>query len=404
MTKEKSVLILSVVAVVISVGVIFEYGVKKDSNNVENLYKSDLEALTYVDPDFGSIVTFFRDISEEKGGVYGFELLKRAELPPGTDLHLVGHEVGNELYKQEGLKGMKFCTHDFRNACSHSVVIGALLEHGIGVFDDIHEVCQEAPGGPGAYNMCFHGFGHGVLAFTEYTVEDAVELCERTGTDEYSNREYHECVGGMVMEMLSGVHDREVWQRQAGKYLSRENPLQLCQGDLIPEEAKPICYTYISPEIFDAASEIQRVWGPETYEKSFAYCEAVEGEANRRACFEGLGKEFIVLVQERDIRKIEDTTDDQLNTVIEWCSFTEDSRGRTQCLAEILDSLYWGGENNFGVSVRYCNVMTIPSDQNMCFSRLIENVSYYHGEPKYREDFCKAIPETYQSTCEETLF
>jgi hypothetical protein len=180
----------------------------------EAAFAADIEKLKDIEPNFAPIRAFFVTMAQEKGGVYAFEVLKRAPLPPNTDLHLLGHAVGDELYKQQKFEGMKHCTHDFRNACSHSIVVGALLEKGLAVFDDVNAVCKTAPGGPGAYTMCFHGFGHGVLAYTDYEVPEAVELCKRTGTAEFNFEEESQCIGGIVMEMYGGINDPATWEEK----------------------------------------------------------------------------------------------------------------------------------------------------------------------------------------------
>jgi hypothetical protein len=66
--------------------------------------------------------------------------------------------------------------------------------------------------------MCFHGLGHGVLAYTEYDLEKAVDICKRTGTKQYNNEEYAECVGGAIMEIIGGgFHDPQKWAVQSKK-------------------------------------------------------------------------------------------------------------------------------------------------------------------------------------------
>jgi hypothetical protein len=99
----------------------------------------------------------FTSLAQAKGGVYAFDVLKIASLPPNTDLHLLGHVVGDILYKQKGVAGMLDCTQDFRNACSHAIVIGTLNEFGPSKgLSLIHDACAKAPGGSGAYTMCYH--------------------------------------------------------------------------------------------------------------------------------------------------------------------------------------------------------------------------------------------------------
>jgi hypothetical protein len=369
----------------------------------ESAFTADLGKLNNVEKTFAGVREYFVDLATEKGGVYAFEILKRAILPPDTDLHLLGHAVGDELYKQEALDGMKYCTHDFRNACSHSIVVGALLEEGMAVFDRVNDVCKQAPGGPGAYTMCFHGFGHGVLAYAEYEIPDAIELCEKVGTAEYGYEEFHQCVGGMVMEMHQGIHDPELWAQKRDKYLTPDDPLRICKEDYMPEEAKILCYSYITPYIFDAAGAINGQPRPEIYPKSFAFCDEVENDMHRQSCYGGLGKEFIVLSQDRDIRRIEDTPTEKLQLSAEWCMLAEREEASNACLLSILDSLFWGGENDPEVSVRYCSLLEDENAQTACFDHLFEIANYYQPDPQKRTEICDLMPEDFMSSCKETL-
>ena len=369
----------------------------------EESYQKDVAILLGVPPNFKDITNHFVTLSEEKGAVYAFEILKRAELPPNIDIHLLGHAVGDELYKQEGFDGMQYCTPDFRNACSHTIVIGALLENGMSVFDDVNKVCQKAPGGPGAYTMCFHGFGHGVLAFVEYEFPEAIKLCAKVGTAEYQNNEYHQCVGGAVMEMFQGVHDVEVWSEKKDLYLNSENPLQLCQADYMPDEAKYFCYTYITPFIFEASGAVDGNPTPAMYEKAFSYCTSVEEDEFRRVCYAGLGKEFVVLAQDRDIRIMDQMTDLQLKKVITWCQLAGTSEGAEACLLEVQNSLYWGGENEYQISIRYCSLMPNAQLESACFNSMFNNVRSYEEDDRVREEICEVVPKKFNNMCKHTV-
>ena len=368
-------------------------------------YAQVLEDFSEVPPQFDTVGKFFLNIANERGAVYAFEILKRAQIPPNIDIHLVGHLIGDELYKQQGIEGMKYCTHDFRNACSHTVVIGALLEDGLSVLDQVHDVCKKAPGGSGAYTMCFHGFGHGVLAYTEYDVADATELCRQVGTKEFSNREYHECAGGITMEMVSGIHDPDLWAKKRLEYVREDDPLALCKNDAFPDDVKPMCYVYITPEIFTAAGADLNTPNPDTFKKAFSYCAAlpVSEVSNREACFGGLGKEFVVLVQDRDIRKINETPDEKLARIDTWCALAGEGDGQQSCLTYALNSLYWGGENDANVSIRFCGLLSEDGNRTQCFEQLISNVSFFVRDSAYREHFCSALPDEFMSQCRARL-
>jgi len=400
-STQKLIIILSVTVVVLFV-ILF---VQKTDVVQKIERQNNFEEIVALGDSFKDLSIYFTELAQNEGGVYAFSVLLEAPLPPNIDLHLLGHIVGDELYKQEGLDGMQYCTPDFRNACSHTIVIGALLETGDGVFDEINEVCKKAPGGRGAYTMCFHGFGHGVLAFNDYEVPDAVEMCKRVGTEPYRNREYVECVGGMVMEMVSGIHDRDVWEEKAKIYLADDNPLYLCSSDFIPEDSKAICYTYISPELFEAAGANQRSPTADDFSKAFEYCDTLdEGDmVGRNACYGGLGKEFVVLVQDRDIRDLSTMSDEQLETVTRWCDLAEYDLGIKACMSNALNSLYWGGENPIELPLRFCSLVSDNSMQNHCMNDLMNAASFYAPQGEYRETFCANLPEKYTQTCKKKL-
>lgn len=352
---------------------------------------------------FGELAEYFKGIAEGKGASYAFEVLRVAPLPRNIDLHLMGHVVGDELYKQEGFEGIKRCTDEFRNACSHSVVVGGLLEYGESALRDIADVCRNAPGGKGAYTMCFHGLGHGVLAFKGYSFEQGVGLCKKTGTEEFRNQEYVECVGGMVMEMIAGVHDRVAWERQAEHYLNPEKPLSLCSAHFMEEPVQEICYIYLTPYLFQVAGADLGFPTPRDFEAAFRFCDAIPltEERNRHACYSGFGKEFVVLAQDRDIRKIEDMNSEKLVRVAQWCDFAGEGKSVFACLGNALESLYWGGENDRDVAVRFCGLLDDTKEN--CFKKLIDMVSFYIEDREYRTEFCEDVYAPLRSLCTEKL-
>jgi hypothetical protein len=348
---------------------------------------------------FQEFQDYFRRLSDDKGAVYAFNILREAPMPPGTDLHLLGHTVGDILYKQKGIEGIKDCTDEFRNACSHSVVIGILQDFGEGALPDIADACKEAPGGKGAYTMCFHGLGHGVLAFNGYKLEKAVEMCKKTGTEEYNYREYIECAGGAAMEMMAGVHDRELWAKERPNYVKESDPLFPCSATWMPEEAKSICYIYLTPHLFTAAGANLEWVDPKYYEQSMSFCDALPANAReqRDACYGGFGKEFIVLVKNRDIRDIGSSGPEELTKVHEACALAGNSEGEAACNGHALASLFWGGEANPDASFTFCEIAEGEA-QTMCYQQLAGHISFYVTGAK-RTQLCNRLPEQYKGQC-----
>ena len=357
----------------------------------------ELEGATW---SFQEYSTYFQRLSDEKGAEYAFEVLKQAPFPPGIDLHLLGHVIGDMLYKQKGIDAIKLCTPDFRNACSHTVVIGILLEHGEGSMPQIAETCKQAPGGKGAYTMCFHGLGHGVLAYTGYNLERAVEMCRAAGSEEYQNREYIECVGGTIMEMIGGVHDRTAWEGQVGKYLKKSDPLSPCNAPFMPREVQSICYVHLTPHFFEVAGGNLSKLSPEHFPKAFSYCDQLpkDDQLLRSACYGGFGKEFVVIAQSKDVRNIGSMPPEALRTVRQWCSEAGNEAGERYCDSYALSSLFWGGENNPDASFSFCEIAS-GELQTACYEQLASHVGYYLGGDEKQKTLCERLPESYRARC-----
>ncbi len=355
---------------------------------------------------FEQLSDYFKKLSEVKGAPYAYNVLRLATLTPGVDLHLLGHIVGDELYKQKGLEGIYICTPDLQNACSHAIVTSYLYEHGAGALEDISGVCKKAPGGKTAYDQCFHGLGHGVLAYNDYDLRPAVTMCQSLAKEGGDGREDINCVGGAIMEMVGGgFHDRNAWSKERKVYFQTSNPLYPCTADFIPDKLKPICYTFLTPHLFDTLDKSIGQAGPAEYQEAIAFCDKVprSDPNSRNACFGGFGKEFAILAIHRQILDLNSATDEQLANVNNWCTLVKDRDGLQACLMTALGSYYWGGENDPHISIRFCGVITDPAYHDMCFHHLIGSVGYFIADTKYKTKFCSDLPPGYREDCRAKL-
>lgn len=377
---------------------------RESENDSKSANFPELQYLINKNLSFAELKTYFSNLAEQKGGQYAFEVLKIAPIPPNTDMHLLGHVVGDVLYKQQGLDGIKICTDDFRNACSHSIVVGLLLDKGEGALPQISQACRQAPGGSGAYTMCYHGLGHGILAYTDYELPKAVELCQKTGTNEYGFQEASQCAGGTIMEIISGGdHDKKTWGAKRTKYLKADDPFYPCSATFMPKDSKNICYTYLTPYLWEAVGANLGNPTNEDFVKSFALCDKIPYGEYKNICFGGFGKEFVGLAKARDIRNIENLSDDEMMKIYNWCNLANNKEGIRECLSNALSSIYWGGENDRSTAIRFCNIITDSTSQSSCFQNLIGQVSHYIQDPNYRKSFCEELPEIYQNNCKTTL-
>ena len=389
---------------------VFSFLAKHNFTNRAQIYtadqiRSELADIKNHQGSFDDLKKYFQNLAKDKGAEYAFEVLKIADIPPNTDMHLMGHAVGDILYQQKGLEGIKYCTDDFRNACSHSIVVGLFSDEGDKALPKIAKACQEAPGGPGAYTMCFHGLGHGILAAVGYDLEKAVYYCSMFGTKEHGYQEKSQCISGTIMEIVGGGgHDHEIWAKQRVRYLSLKDPLSPCDTDLIPSDSKYLCYNYITPYLFEAVGA--NVGNPTAndFEKAFKYCDKLPQNdmGNRDSCYGGFGKEFIGLIQGRDIRKgsVDHISDDGFWQVYGWCKLAGVKEGTAACVQHAINSLYWGGENNYDPAIKFCSIMTDdPYNQGSCLQHLIGAVRYYKKDQQYITEFCSKVPPEQKDYC-----
>lgn len=369
-------------------------------NNLKTSPISELQYLKGKNLSSDELKSYFTNLSEKKGAEYAYEILKKAEVPPNTDMHLLGHVVGDVLYKQQGAKGIQICTQEFRNACSHSIVVGLFTDKGEDALGEIKEACKKAPGGLGAYIMCHHGLGHGILAFEGYNFTPTINLCKKTASEEFENKEYPECVSGAVMEIISGGgHDKNLWAKQRNKYLKTDNPLYICSKEFMPEEARGRCYDYLTPYLWEAVGADINNPTESDFQKSFKLCNQISEDNYRNICYQGFGKEFVGLAQSKDIRMVGQMSDDKLKKIVGWCSLAGEKNGISQCLSHALGSIFWGGENDYHGSIRFCKAISDSEQYNACFVNLIGQVSYYIKDQKIKTAICQDLPDQFSSQC-----
>lgn len=353
--------------------------------------------------DFNELRDYFQDIAQKKGALYAYEILRRVDLPPKTDVHLLGHVIGDQLYKEYGKDAISYCTSEFRNACSHTVVVGLMLDYGEAAINDIQAACKKAPGGLGAYTMCFHGLGHGILAFTDYNLEKTIALCKKTATAEYDRQEFGQCVGGAVMETISGGgHNPGIWASMRPHYLYAADPLYPCDAAFMPAEVKTYCYSYITPHLIEVAGGDMNSPNPAVYPKAFSYCRVLApNDPDRNTCVASFGKEILNYARQSDRRTVVTITDEEFERMGQWCALSGNEHDTTLCLLSVLHSIYWGGENEPQVSVRYCHVLANKNKEygDACVDDLAHLMARYAPKSEEREPLCKLLPEDAQTIC-----
>lgn len=118
-----------------------------------------------------------------------------------VDCHQESHNIGRvgyELYKQ---KAFQECNASCHSGCYHGAMESLLNEKGAAnLAANINEVCKLFETSFGKFE-CLHGVGHGVLAYLDYDMPQAIIECKKL-EDSFAQSS---CYGGMFMEnVLTG--------------------------------------------------------------------------------------------------------------------------------------------------------------------------------------------------------
>ncbi len=360
---------------------------------------SELAYLRSANSSQKDVEHFFEVVAKEKGGVYAYDLLRQAPFL-NVDTHEVGHVIGDVLYKQKGIQGIHYCTHEFRNACSHSIVIHFFIEHGEAGVSQAIAACQNIPGF-GNYLQCFHALGHGMLASQGYDLPKTAAFCTTVGTPEFDYKETKECIGGTIMELIGGgAHDPDLWKKKRAQYVTVTDPLRPCSDDFIPAIAKKRCYVYLTPHLFWSAG--LRAFDPAiNFSTAFSFCSKLSTTdlASRSGCYGGFGKEFLSFIQQGDVRKSGHESDADLAQLHTWCGQAGTIEGTTSCVINTLESLYWDGKNSHLTAINFCELSAHPVTRSACFLNIIALTFTYVTDRAQLERVCADIPDDFKKEC-----
>ena len=173
-------------------------------------------------------------------GAYGphntLKVLRQAEVETGLDCHQSAHHLGRMTFAEYGAAASISVEEVCRSGMRHGMMEQLFVNRGIAnLAEDVEVLCPSEVNSFSRY-QCLHGVGHGVMAWTAYEIEDALQLCDLL-SDESSQRS---CYTGIFMENVVSGLSAEVGQRSA--YVDRNDPHYPC--NILDERYVDDCYWY----------------------------------------------------------------------------------------------------------------------------------------------------------------
>lgn len=259
--------------------------------------------------------------------------------------HTAAHVFGELLYSELGLKGIAFCDSAFNYGCYHAFFGKALATEGLVIFSKVPGMCKDS--GKAEAN-CYHGAGHGLVAFLGYEEKDLARALE-------------ECA--LFPAARTGACDEGVFM-EYNFQLMRHGP-NIFLGGIRPLEKDPYLPCSSLPQKFGTACYFSQAdwWGSVfkgDYKKVGGLC-ATLTESERAQCFRGVGKKIVWLSPEKTDQAIRicDAMPGYLNSLMCRSGAATAIHGRT-------------GDQN--LASRVCDGLN-PADTTLC----MESLSAYLG-------------------------
>jgi plastocyanin len=232
--------------------------IQKDS---EKIVDDDAALFSYL-KRFGTAETLAR-----------LEEIDQSRRARGT-CHARAHLVGNFTYELFGNKAFELCSLKCGGGCYHGTIGSYAKEVGIKSFrEGLKKFCLDSE----LHDQCFHGLGHGIMAWANYELFDALEMCDGlTLSPKYQK----ECWQGVFMENVTASMAEEGGHRS--KYISADVSYPCT---IVADKYELTCHQFTSVRI----GQLYR----NNPARMALECSKVP-KVYHRACFSGMGAEIIL--------------------------------------------------------------------------------------------------------------
>ena len=290
--------------------------------------------------------------------------------------HWVAHdagEIGLELYSDSVFRE---CSDDCQSGCYHGAIAAYFKERGTADFStNLRRVCSDELN-DFVRLQCFHGIGHGLLAWANYDLPEALRGCDLLPKNRSS------CWVGVFMENAAAASPAEAAgepERHVSEYLS-DDPLYPCTA--VGEKYRSTCYFMQTTRMARMFSDdLSRVVGA---------CLTAPTEY-RRSCFESMGRD-VGTMPLGDPRG-----------AIEKCGFAPQGVYRTACLVGVAEDVFWDPSGQ-DAALEFCGALSEESEKLTCYRRIAIRASrIFSQDSKYLASFCAKFHPEYALLCVERM-
>jgi len=285
--------------------------------------------------------------------------------------HDKAHILGRLTYEVFGGESFKLCSSDCHSGCYHGATEAYFRDKGTANLEqNLSLICQNESNHFFSH-QCLHGVGHGLMAWTNYELYEALDACEKLSAD----NQKHSCWTGVFMENIVGGLSEARNTGHFTKYLSSD-PQFPC--DSIDNKYKSDCY-------FLQTSRMMQLFNSD-FHKIASSCKNVPSQY-QSSCFQSMG------------RDINGSSNHDIAKSIANCHFAPFGDYRNDCLAGAVQDTFWTDKGE-SEALTFCSLLKDEKELKRCYETILNRAKDILDRNKYRQ-MCPKIPQPYNSSCQE---
>lgn len=366
-SKYSSRILLSLVILLF---IIIALLIRKSQQAVLNTHSFSPVQLTAQEEDL--LVTndkFLQEKIKQSGPAAVLTKLDEVTARKNIFCHDKAHVLGRLTYEVFGSESFKLCSSECHSGCYHGATEAYFRDKGTANLEqNLSLICQNESNRFFSH-QCLHGVGHGLMAWTDYELYDALDACEKLPND----NQKHSCATGVFMENIVGGLSETRNTGHITKYLSSD-PQYPC--DSIPQKYKSDCY-------FLQTSRMMQLFQSD-FHKIATECMKVP-EKYRSSCFQSIG------------RDINGSSNHDVTKSIANCQYAPFGDYRNDCLAGAVQDTFWTNKGE-GEALTFCSLLKDEKELKRCYETIINRAKDILDKEKYQE-FCQKIPPDYRNLC-----
>ncbi|MEX2008014.1 MAG: hypothetical protein WD850_00745 [Candidatus Spechtbacterales bacterium] len=279
--------------------------------------------------------------------------------------HQAAHDIGKYAYLLEGAKAFQSCSAECHSGCYHGATENYFRDQGTAnLIQNISVICSSDLN-PFFSHQCVHGIGHGLMAWADYDIFEALENCSRLPNLRES------CYTGAYMENIVGGLAFD--QGHITEYLS-DDPHMPC--NVVDEPYKSSCYFY-------QTSRMVQLFAGDFGKVADACLEAPK--QYHAVCFQSMGRDAS--------GRHPDPSD-----AIAACRNAPAGTSQTQCFIGIAQNALWD-ESGQDDALALCGAFANTEEEAVCYGTLFARAPDVFSSASKQRAFCDKMKQPYRDQC-----